>query len=106
MRWCFWRTPPREQEVLHGISRWEAEMVRAGWRMWRYEPPRASSDEIVEVKRRGWPMISIWRVADVGPEVNVAGLWWKPASGPVAEAGEIIIELTKTPLGYVLPPHQ
>jgi hypothetical protein len=77
-------------------------MVRAGWRQWTASPPYGQHS-VVEAKRREWPMIAILTIADMAPEMNVAGLWWKPARGMTIEPGGII-ELTKTPLGYVLPP--
>lgn len=101
MRWRFWR-----RRDVHGANelmaamQWEAGMVDAGWRHWMSAPPLPSEHEFVEIKRREWPSIGICRLSSMGPETNVYGLWWKPARPGAGDAGTII-ELRKTPLGYV-----
>lgn len=101
MRWRFWRTPAaRIHDETMVCLRWETDMARAGWLHWAEYPPDWFLHEVVETKRREWPMIGVQRVASVHPATNVNGLWWKPARSDLPGPGGIL-ELRKTPLGYV-----
>jgi hypothetical protein len=104
MKWRFWRRRDIEgANELMAFMRWEVAMREAGWREWMYSPPdfEVPPHDVVEVKRREWPMISVCRVSQMRPETNIAGLWWKPTNVSLEPGG--IIEVVKTPLGYVLP---
>ena len=106
MNWRFWRwrsRAAREDDELMNRLKWEVAMARAGWLCWLSYPPRLwlPNIEMVEVKRREWPTIAIWSLDNIAPETNLAGLWWRPTS--IANDPGGIVELVKTPWGYVLP---
>jgi hypothetical protein len=58
-----------------------------GWNDWR-EVARHHSPyrhHLVEAWRREWQTVEVLRIADLPPEFNVAGLYWRPLQPPTAE---------------------
>jgi hypothetical protein len=87
IRWRFWEKPEPSIDIELEIHfRWEHDIAKLGFRHWLYDqPPRGMW---VEVSRREWPVISVWFVDDVQPQINIANLWWRPAK--TADANNII----------------
>lgn len=81
MNWRFWRRKePQADQALADWLRWEADKRASGWVPWTYRRP---SSEHVEVSRREWPTIGVWKVSTIPPWVNAADLWWRECRGEV-----------------------
>jgi hypothetical protein len=60
---------------------------RTGWNDWR-EVSRHHSPyrhHLVEAWRREWQTVEVLRIADLPPEFNVAGLYWRSLQSPTPE---------------------
>jgi len=54
-----------------------------GWRDWMHQPPYGIP--MVEAWRRSWQRVEVLQPDNLHPAMNVAGLWWRPVSGPLHE---------------------
>lgn len=99
MNWRFWVTrKPADDTSLRDWFAWESDMRKRGFSNWIYNPP--PSGAYVEVSRREWPMIQVWGVDSVRPEINIVNLWWRESRDLDDKAGGII-EVTKVSVGGV-----
>jgi hypothetical protein len=54
-----------------------------GWRDWLLSPPYQHG--LVEAWRREWQRVEVLHPSGLHPAMNVAGLLWRPVSGPRLE---------------------
>ena len=96
MNWKFWRwgRARQNQEIVDQLTvacDWELKMLGRGFRNWFIEPPPHGIT--LEIMRREWATVHVIDRDKVRPEMNIYGLWWKLADGPIIP-GTTILDLS------------
>jgi hypothetical protein len=86
---AFRRRPDGAADARHeahqDYARFQAEMRAGGYVEWASTSP--TGRDVVQCRRFEWPRMEIMRPADVHPEMNVAGLYWRDAGSVVDVEG-------------------